>query len=483
MKCLSALSLSVIYILGFSVKVDAQTAPRSTRVTPVVQAVQKALPTVVNLSTTKNFKIAQRALPFFRTPLDPLFSPFVYERDVQQTSLGSGVLIDDKGHVLTNYHVIALGGLEPADTISAFIYGEDEPRNALLLGGDPAEDIAVLQLEGDPPANYLSFGRSDDLMVGETVIAIGNALGNASTVTQGIISYVGRHIDDGQGHSLSGLIQTDADINPGNSGGPLININGELIGINTAISTTQGGGSIGLGFAIPVNRARQVYDYIVNRRLSLATRLGIRISNLEGDYKRIFTRHYPELAGDPRLPGVIVESVKDDGVMVKSIVPGAVITKLQGRRVKTVDDFALLESERNLTQIALEYFSRGEFKTDKFNVPPAESRIDEFVWNGMTIQEIDDYWRHRLLLNDNDRGLVIGAVKEKSNSTVAGLQPGDVLTSLGLPQNSPRSRIPIVTLDDLKAAIVQLAGARTIRVYFSRLEGNRVTSYRTDLEQ
>ncbi len=455
-------------------------ADRSTRVTPVVRAVQAALPAVVNLSTSKEIQVHQRGLPLFRTPLDDLFPPLGFGQTIKQTSLGSGVLVDNQGHVLTNYHVAAFGktGTGQGVEISAMIYGENEPRRAFLVGGDPAEDIAILKLQGEPPQVYLPFGRSDDLMVGETVIAVGNALGNASTVTQGIISYIGREISDEQGNALSGLVQTDADINPGNSGGPLININGELIGINTAISTTSGG-SVGLGFAIPVNRARQVYDYIVHRRLSLAARLNIRVSNLEGDLKRYFYQVYPDLVGDPQLPGVIVRNV-GEGPLKDKINEMSVITELQGRRIRTVDDFALLESEMNVNRIRLRYCYRGEFGNLDVPLQAANSTVKDFEWQGLSIQELDDYWRHRLGLTEDSYGLVVTSVQSSRRGLI---QVGDIITGLSPAERGRRDRYEVDNLAEFQRVIDHLAARDAIRIYYLRIVDGRAKRFSIDFVQ
>lgn len=473
------ISLTGILLLLTSLSLEGAEKIPDLRVTPVVRAVQQALPTVVNLSTSKNISVRQRPRSLFRSPFDELFFPGA-RRTYKQTSLGSGVLIDGDGHILTNNHVIAFGDFGPADEITAHVHGEPYPRQAYILGTDPAEDLAVLRLEGKPPANFLPFGRSDDLMVGETVIAIGNALGNSSTVTQGIVSYIGRRVDDGKGTSLSGLIQTDADINPGNSGGPLININAEIIGINAAISTPSGG-SVGLGFAIPANRARQVYEYVVHKRLSLAARLRIRIVNMDGDLKQGFFQMYPELSGDERLPGVFVEAV-NEGPLEGQVKPSAVITHLQGRRVRTTDDFELLDSERDLKAVKLKYCYRGKFVGKTIRLEDAASTFRELDWNGMTVQDLDEYWCHKLSLSRRSQGVVVTAVKRRSSAYRAGIRPGDLITGMEQYHSRRKRSADLVNLDQFEAAMKLYSDRERVVVYLTRILNGRAERFHTEIE-
>lgn len=479
--CFARRIIALLLVLCLTPALRAGAVGQAERETPVVRAVQSALPAVVNLSTSKKISVPRRGLFLFPSPFDDLFEMPRLRQEVQQTSLGSSVLVDNDGHLLTNYHVINMGNFGPADEILAFVYGEDTPRQADFLGGDPTEDIAVLRLHGDPPQAHLPFGRSDDLMVGETVIAIGNALGNASTVTQGIISYIGRRIDDGKGSSLTGLIQTDADINPGNSGGPLLNINSELIGINTAISTPTGG-SVGLGFAIPVNRARAVYDYVVHKRLTLAARLGIRIANLDGDYKRVLYQFYPELIGHDDMPGVMVELVSD-GPLEGKIAQFTVITYLQGRRVRSVDDFVLLDSERNGSELALSYFYRGKFGDVTFPVSGHSSVVEEFEWNGMTVRALDDFWRHRLGLSADSQAVVVTNVKWGSAANKSRMEKGDVVTGLSPTRGDRNYRLEVSNLAEFRRATEALRDVPQINVFFTRITGNRAAPYRTEIRQ
>jgi serine protease Do len=220
----------------------------------VVEAVERARPAVVNISTEQ--VVIQRPIP-----ADPFFEEFFRDffdsrpRRSTRTSLGSGVIIRSDGTILTNEHVILRGGRIHVTLADG---GEYEAK---LVGRDPDADLAVLRIDAGRSLPYISLGSSGDLLIGETVIAIGNPFGLSHTVTTGVVSATKRTLQTG-GRTYTDFIQTDASINPGNSGGPLLNILGDLIGINTAIY----GNAQGIGFAIPVDRVRRSMDSLVSGR-------------------------------------------------------------------------------------------------------------------------------------------------------------------------------------------------------------------------
>jgi serine protease Do len=222
----------------------------------VVEAVERAGPAVVNIST-EQVVVQRPSSPFGGDPFfDQFFRDFFDSRPRRstRTSLGSGVIVQSDGTILTNEHVILRGG-----RIHVTL-ADGREFDAKLVGRDPDSDLAVLRINaGALP--HIALGHSDDLMIGETVIAIGNPFGLSHTVTTGVVSAVKRSLQSG-GRTFTDFIQTDASINPGNSGGPLLNILGELVGINTAIY----GNAQGIGFAIPVDRARRVVDNLVSGR-------------------------------------------------------------------------------------------------------------------------------------------------------------------------------------------------------------------------
>jgi S1-C subfamily serine protease len=224
---------------------------------------RRITPAVVNISVES--KVALEEHPFFR---DPDFRRFLEKFDLpvpeqpsdgRQQSVGSGFIVDaDRGYVLTNRHVI-----EDARSITVTLKDRRSYR-ARLVGSDPRADIAVLRISPAPSGlRALQFGNSNDLEVGDFVLAIGNPFGIGQTVTSGIVSALGRQGVGGNG--LGDLIQTDASINPGNSGGPLVDLGGNVVGINTAL-IGPGGGNVGIGFATPANRARAALDRVLRRR-------------------------------------------------------------------------------------------------------------------------------------------------------------------------------------------------------------------------
>lgn len=223
-----------------------------------VQAVQKVQPAVV---TVINTQPAQRVFSFFGTQIQ------------QPTSSGSGVIISPQGYIVTNNHVI-----ENHESLQV-IYADGRKAPAKLVGADPYADVAVIKVEGEVPA-VATLGDSDSLQIGENVIAIGSALGDfKNTVTAGVISAKGRSLDTGEGFSLENMLQTDAAINHGNSGGPLINLAGQVIGINTAIVRGSGlGGDVaeGLGFSIPSNTVSEIASQLISKGYYERPFLGIR---------------------------------------------------------------------------------------------------------------------------------------------------------------------------------------------------------------
>lgn len=268
-------------------------ATAAERRTVIVDAVAKARRAVVNIRTEK---IVQRRRSSFFGFGDSMFDQFFRDMMPPQSyktqSLGSGVIIDDQGHILTNAHVV-----DKASRIFVALSDRNRELEAMLIGSDERIDLAVLKIIDDGEYPFLSPAGSDDLMLGETIIAIGNPLGLGHSITTGIISSLDRRIQI-DSHLSSVFIQTDALINPGNSGGPLININGELIGINTAIARQ----AQGIGFSIPIDTAKRVVTDLI-------------------EYGRVRRGFVGLLVGD--VSGNFVRSFGEGGVLVDDIIDGA----------------------------------------------------------------------------------------------------------------------------------------------------------------
>ena len=277
-------------------------------------AVRKAVPAVVNIFTSKAVKA--RRHPFANDPLFRQFFGDQLEREQRSTGLGSGVIVSSKGYILTNHHVI-----EAADEIEVAT-ADGKKFKARVVGSDPDTDIAVLQVNTESlPA--ITFGNDSGLRAGDVVLAIGNPFGVGQTVTMGIVSAVGRsHLGI---NTFENFIQTDAAINPGNSGGALIDSNGNLVGINTAIYS-QSGGSMGIGFAIPASSARQVMESIIETGSVTRGWIGVEAQEIT-----------PELAESFKLPvvsGALIAGVIRGGPADKGGVrPGDVLLQVEGKAV------------------------------------------------------------------------------------------------------------------------------------------------------
>ncbi|MBN8473510.1 Do family serine endopeptidase [Sulfuritalea sp.] len=287
-------------------------------------AAKRAIPAVVHIFTSQ--EVAGARHPFIN---DPIFRHFFGDRFGEQSQrrsgLGSGVVVSPEGYILTNFHVI-----EGADEIEV-AHNDGRKYKARVVGSDPESDLAVLRIPADHKLPVIAFGSSDNLRVGDVVLAIGNPFGVGQTVTSGIVSALGRsHLGI---NTFENFIQTDAAINPGNSGGALVDANGHLVGINTAIYS-QSGGSMGIGFAIPVSLAKSVMEQIV--RTGSVTRgwVGIEVQEIT-----------PELAESFKLSGTdgaLIAGVMRGSPADKSgIKPGDVLVQVTGKPVK--DAQAVLE--------------------------------------------------------------------------------------------------------------------------------------------
>ncbi len=282
-------------------------------------AVEKAAPAVVNVFTQK--LVTERVHPLME---DPLFRHFFGDnqgnsRQRLESSLGSGVIISSEGYILTNNHVI-----EAADEIEVALR-DGRTASASVVGTDPDTDLAILKIE-TPQLQSITLGHSKQLRVGDVVLAIGNPFGVGQTVTSGIVSATGRNMLGI--NTYENFIQTDAAINPGNSGGALITANGNLIGINTAIFS-RSGGSQGIGFAIPIDLARDVMQQIIEHGEVIRGWLGVAIQNITEDLAQSF-----ELES---LDGVIISNIIRNGPADQAgLTRGDVITRINGDAVNNV---------------------------------------------------------------------------------------------------------------------------------------------------
>ena len=315
-------------ILNFSLIIVLSTYPISLANSKTIPSsfadlAEKLMPSVVNISSTQTIKTTSNPFPFQfppGSPFEDMFKEFSQPTERKATALGSGFIIDKKGIVVTNNHVI-----QGAEDILVSVNGSKEYK-AKVLGTDPYMDLAVLEIVSDDIFIPVRFGNSDKARVGDWVIAIGNPFGFGGTVTSGIISSRNRDIgltryDD--------FIQTDASINQGNSGGPLFDLDGKVIGINTAIIAPGSSGSIGIGFAIPSNPASKVIDQLIEFGETKRGWLGVRIQEV--------TKEIADVEKLEKAEGALVASVSEKSPADKAgIKAGDIILEFDGKKVETM---------------------------------------------------------------------------------------------------------------------------------------------------
>ncbi len=387
---------------------------------------EKATPAVVNISTTGRVVVRD---PFFD---DPFFRRFFdvpeQRRERRTTGLGSGVIFDAKqGYIITNSHVI-----DKAEDIVVTLE-DGQHFNAEVIGKDPGADIAVIQIEAKH-LSELPLGNSDRLRQGDFVVAIGNPFGLGQTVTSGIVSALGR---SGLGiESYEDFIQTDASINPGNSGGALVNLRGELVGINTAIYGPSGG-NVGIGFAIPVNMVKQITQQLIEHGEVKRGRLGFTAQDL--------TPELAEAFGTVRKKGVVVARVDPKSPAAKAGVQvGDVIIAVNGREVESS---AQVRNEIGLlrigTHVEIEILRNGQ---PRLLTASVEEQVMDSI-SGASLSKKLSGAEFSEALEDTSRGTTAGieVVSASGNAAAAGLRKGDIIISV----NKKR----VKTIRDMKVAI------------------------------
>ena len=322
MKQLKIFFVFVIFILNFQIKSYSQNIPSS-----FADLAEKLMPSVVNISTTTTITTQSNPFPFQfppGSPFEDMFKEFGAPQERKSAALGSGFIIDEKGIVVTNNHVI-----QDAEDIIIRVSGDKEFK-AKVIGSDPLSDIAILQLETKEKFIPVKFGDSDKARIGDWVIAIGNPFGLGGTVTSGIISARNRSIGLSR---YEDYIQTDASINSGNSGGPLFDMNGDVIGINTAILGRSG--SIGIGFSIPSNSAKLVIDQLIEFGETKRGWLGVRIQDVTKEIADI------EKLDEPR--GALVASVAQNSPSDKAgVKAGDIILEFNGEKIQQMKELPII---------------------------------------------------------------------------------------------------------------------------------------------
>jgi len=438
--------------LGLNLFLSGSAAPADfPRESAVVKAVRNVSPAVVNISS--EYEVRARSNPFFDFGIDPFFDSFFkdffepnYQRRYKRSSLGSGVVIDgERGYILTNEHVIARSA-----RITVVLRDERE-FEAKLVGAAPDFDLAVLHIQSNDPLPAIQMGNSEDLMIGETVIAIGNPFGFSNTVTTGVISALNRSIQ-AENRTYRDFIQTDASINPGNSGGPLLNINGELIGINTAIySKAQG-----IGFAIPINKARRVVEDLIRYGEIHIPWLGLSIQDVDEKLSQ-----YLQI---PQGDGVLVSDVTAHSPAQEAgLKPGDVVTKIGKRRVTSEEIYhAGIEDFSAGDTIPLAIWRQGKaqpFRVHSRTFPEELAEDLGYKSFGVRVIGISSSARLKYKIAAKD-GVMVTEVRPDCYLDRIGAQPGDVIRRV--------NEVEVKALDDFKRAVIKYRQKKTAALLIQR---------------
>jgi Do/DeqQ family serine protease len=423
----------------------------SLRESAVVKAIRKVSPAVVNISS--EFEIRKRVNPFYGFGMDPNFESFFrdffdpgFEQKYKRTNLGSGVIIDGKrGFILTNKHVIV-----KSSTITVALKDGREFK-AQIIGADPDSDLAVLRIssKGDLPA--IEMGNSNNLMIGETVIAIGNPFGFSNTVTTGVISATNRSIkvDNTFYHDF---IQTDASINPGNSGGPLLNIYGELIGINTAIYAK----AQGIGFAIPINKAKRIITDLIKYGEVIPAWIGVTVQDLDAELAQYLKA--------TTVKGVLVKKTETSGPAHKAgIHVSDIIRSIGSRKILSQNDFNIAMSNISAGEdININIWRDGEtrnflVKSSSFPIDLAEDLARNLL--GITVKNLSRKNRY-VYKTHTQEGVVITEINRNSYLARIGAKPGDIIRQM--------DELTIKNINDFKKAIIKYRQKKSLVIVLQR---------------
>ena len=441
MKKIKFIFLALIFTFSFSIKSNSQSVPES-----FADLAERLMPSVVNIATTQTVVTNSNPFPGFKfppgSPFEDMFKEFGEPKERKSSALGSGFIIDEKGIVVTNNHVI-----QDAEDIVVIVNGDQEFK-AKVIGADPLSDIAVLQLETKEKFIPVKFGDSDKARIGDWVIAIGNPFGLGGTVTSGIISARNRSIGLSR---YEDYIQTDASINSGNSGGPLFDMNGDVIGINTAILGRSG--SVGIGFSIPSNSAKIVINQLLKFGETKRGWLGVLIQDVTKEIAEV------EQLDEPR--GALVASVADNSPSDKAgVKAGDIILEFNGERIQEMKELPIIVAKtevgkrvdvkiwRNKKEITKK-ITLGRLETSEdFKVTekstPIESTIDDLK---ISVRELNNDDIKQRKLPNQTKGLVITKI-ENNSPLLNSVEVNSIIIEA--------QKKKIKSINDLKQVVIQV---------------------------
>lgn len=463
MRVMFVALIGAIALMLQTVTADARGAPES-----FADLAEQVSPAVVNITTTTIVEASTDATPMVPpgSPFEDFFKDFM-DRGGQggnsaprrSNALGSGFVISEDGYIVTNNHVI-----EGADEIEIEFF-EGFVLPATLVGTDPKTDIAVLKVESDKPLKFVTFGDSDVARMGDWVMAMGNPLGQGFSISAGIVSQRGRAL---QG-AYDDYIQTDAAINRGNSGGPLFNMDGEVIGVNTAILSPNGG-SIGIGFSMASNVVSRVTDQLTEFGETRRGWLGVKIQTVSEDVA--------EAMGLEAVSGALITDVPDGPSKDAGLESGDVILSFDNKDVEDANGLVRTVGETEVGKaVRVVVFRDGKTKTlmvtlgrreEAENVAfpvaadAAPSQPEDTTLFGLTVMPLTDELREQLGVSKGTDGLAVVAVDEASEAFSKGLRSGDVIVEAG--------QEVIASADDLKlrAEDAREAGRKTVLLLVRR---------------